>query len=211
MRIVFKKNRINKDMKRICVILLVCIAASFVAKAQYFSVKTNVLYDLTATLNLGAEFRLAPRWTLDISGNYNPWTFGTSEETMKKWKHAMLQPEARYWLSEDNSGIFVGAHFGLVSYNIALNGDYRYQDKDGNTPAIGGGISIGYRRPISDGNKWNIEFSLGAGAYSLNYDRFYNVTNGIYIDTQKKNYFGIDQVAVTISYTFDLPKKGGKQ
>ena len=82
-------------MKRICVILLVCIATCFVAKAQYLSVKTNALYDITATVNLGIEFRVAPRWTIDISGNYNPWTFGASDETKRKWKHIMLQPEAR--------------------------------------------------------------------------------------------------------------------
>ena len=39
------------------------------ASAQKVAVKTNLLYDVTTTLNLGAEFRLAPKWTLDVSGN----------------------------------------------------------------------------------------------------------------------------------------------
>ena len=39
------------------------------------AVKSNLLYDATTTMNLGIEFGLAPKWTLDISGNYNPWTF----------------------------------------------------------------------------------------------------------------------------------------
>lgn len=40
--------------------------------AQKIAVKTNILYDVTTTLNIGAEFRVAPKWTIDLSGNYNP-------------------------------------------------------------------------------------------------------------------------------------------
>ena len=39
--------------------------------AQKIAVKTNILYDVTTTLNIGAEFRVAPKWTIDLSGNYN--------------------------------------------------------------------------------------------------------------------------------------------
>ena len=62
------------------------------------------LYDLTTTINLGAEVRLAPKWTLDLSGNYNAWSFKND----KKWKHWMAQPEARYWLCEAFNGHFLG-------------------------------------------------------------------------------------------------------
>lgn len=43
------------------------------AKAQYVAVKTNLLYDAAATVNLGVEVGIAPKWTLDISGNLNAW------------------------------------------------------------------------------------------------------------------------------------------
>lgn len=39
--------------------------------AQKWVVKSNLLYDATTTLNLGVEVGLAPKWTLDVSGNYN--------------------------------------------------------------------------------------------------------------------------------------------
>ena len=54
---------------------------------------TNLIYDASATVNLGAEFALAPKWTLDLSANYNGWDIKSD----KKWKHWMAQPEARYW------------------------------------------------------------------------------------------------------------------
>ena len=75
--------------KSLCIIFLfIGISLS----AQDISLKTNLLYDISTTFNLGAEFRLAPKWTLDVSANYNPFTFSDS----KKWKHWMAQPEARY-------------------------------------------------------------------------------------------------------------------
>ena len=42
-------------------------------QAQEVAVKTNLLYDATATINAGVEVAIAPRWTLDISGNFNGW------------------------------------------------------------------------------------------------------------------------------------------
>lgn len=44
------------------------------ASAQDWAIKTNVVYDATATANLGVEVGLAKKWTLDISGNFNAWS-----------------------------------------------------------------------------------------------------------------------------------------
>ena len=77
------------DMKRRLLYLLVAGLFLFIVTplhAQRWGVKTNVLYDATSTINLGVEVGLAPKWTLDVSGNYNPWTFSD----YKKLKHWML-------------------------------------------------------------------------------------------------------------------------
>ena len=107
------------------------------ASGQDFALKTNVLYDATATVNLGAEIGLAPKWTLDISGNFNGW----SKDDHTKWKHWMVQPEARYWFCDRFSRHFVGAHliggalnFGNINNSLSFLGtdfsklsDHRYQ------------------------------------------------------------------------------------
>ena len=64
------------------------------ASAQEFAVKSNLLYDATSTINLGVEYGLSPRWTLEVSGNYNAWTFSDNKK-MKLW---MLQPFRRTFL-----------------------------------------------------------------------------------------------------------------
>lgn len=56
-------------------LLLALVLGSLSLSAQKVAVKTNLLYDVTTTLNLGFEFRVVPKWTIDVSGNYNPFSF----------------------------------------------------------------------------------------------------------------------------------------
>ncbi|MGL5261004.1 MAG: DUF3575 domain-containing protein, partial [Bacteroides sp.] len=100
-------------MQRLLLGLVLVLASTFTAHAQKAAIKTNVLYDATTTFNLGVEFGLSPKWTLDVSGNYNPWTFDNN----KKWKHWFVQPEARYWLCEKFNGHFFGFHAHTGQYN----------------------------------------------------------------------------------------------
>jgi len=169
------------------------------------SVKTNALGWGLAITNAAAELDFAKHWSLHIPIYYAAHNYFT--HTIK-FRTLATQPEVRYYLKENNTGFFAGAHFGVASYNIAVNGDKRYQDHNGKCPALGGGISIGYRMPLSKRREnWQIEFVVGAGAYSLHYDTFYNVENGRLIGTHRKTYWGLDNAAVNISYKFDLNKR----
>lgn len=173
--------------------------------------KTNTLGWALAISNIAAEIDLAEHWSFTLPVYFSALNYFTSTI---KFRTFALQPELRYWLNEENEGWFGGAHFGMAYYNLALDGDIRYQDHDGKSPALGGGISIGYRKPITSDNRWHIEFTLGAGVYRLHYDKFYNTPNtsaGLMIETVKKTYWGLDNAAVTFTYSFDLNKKGGKR
>ncbi|MBR6746099.1 MAG: DUF3575 domain-containing protein [Muribaculaceae bacterium] len=173
--------------------------------------KTNTLGWALAISNIAAEIDLAEHWSFTLPVYFSALNYFTSTI---KFRTFALQPEMRYWLNEENEGWFGGAHFGMAYYNLALDGDIRYQDHDGKSPALGGGISIGYRKPITSDNRWHIEFTLGAGVYRLHYDKFYNTPNtsaGLMIETVKKTYWGLDNAAVTFTYSFDLNKKGGKR
>ena len=82
--------------------------------AQKVAVKTNLLYDATTTMNLGLEIGLGKKWSLDLSGNYNPWKF--DDET--RLRHWGVQPELRYWLCEKFNGHFLGLHGHYAKYNV---------------------------------------------------------------------------------------------
>ena len=168
------------------------------------SIKTNFVGWGLAILNIAAEIDFAKHWSFSLPIYYSAHNYF---KPTVKFRTLATQPELRYWINPDNSGFFVGAHFGVASYNIAVDGMLRYQDHNGTTPALGGGISIGYRLPLTKNEKWNIEFTVGAGGYKLRYDTFYNIKNGRLVDTYDKTYWGIDNAAINISYRFDLKKQ----
>ncbi len=175
---------------------------------RWLHCKTNAVAWGFGIANVSAEIDLAKHWSFALPVYYSAWDYFKSKI---KFRTFAVQPELRYWLSENNNGFFAGAHFGLAFYNFATNGNYRYQDHN---PAIGAGVGAGYRMPIGKGKGWHVEFSLGAGIYSLNYNKFYNTPrtkDGLLVGRFKKTYYGIDHVAVSFSYAFDMRKKGGKR
>ena len=130
-------------MNKLLLIFLTSLCVGMGVKAQVVAVKSNVLYDATATANLGVEGAFNKHWSLDISGNYNGWDIVSD----KSWKHWMIQPEGRYWLHEKFNGHFFGVHGIYMDYDISnsnflsvMKKDYAY---DGN--GYGGGVSYGYQ------------------------------------------------------------------
>ena len=57
-------------MKKILILILL-MSGCFILEsyAQKVALKSNLLYDATATMNLGLEFGLARKWTLDVPVN----------------------------------------------------------------------------------------------------------------------------------------------
>lgn len=175
-------------------------------------VKTNVLGLGMAIANMAVEVDLAKHCSFTLPVYYSAWDYF---KTTIKFRTLAVQPEFRYWFQPENEGWFLGAHFGMAYFNVALDGDYRYQDHNRETPAMGGGVAVGYRTHLSKNKRWKLEFALGGGAYSVDYDKFHNTKvtkDGLMVASSvKKTYWGIDQAAISIAYAFDLKKKGGKR
>lgn len=167
------------------------------------SVKTNAIGWGMLMINAAVEVDLSRRFSLNIPLYYSACNYFTNDI---KFLMLAFQPELRVWPLAKRR-FFAGVHFGVTSYNLALGGKWRIQDHNGDTPAWGGGVNVGYRLPLSRNERWNVEFSLGAGVYKLHYDKFRNEYNGAYDSSVKKTFFGIDNVAVSFSYMFDLKNK----
>lgn len=179
-------------------------------QGKHIYIKTNILGLLLGVANLSVEVDLGKHWSVMLPVYYSAWNYFKSTV---KFRTFGIQPEVRYWFSNMNNGFFTGVHIGMTSYNLAFDKEYRYQDHNENTPAIGGGINMGYRMPISKDKRWKMEFSIGGGVYSLHYDKFHNTPqtkDGLMIEDVKKTYWGIDQANLSIVYTLDW-KKGGKR
>ncbi len=171
-------------------------------------VKTNALGLGLAIANAGAEIDICEHLSFNLSMYYSSWDYFSPTV---KFRTLSTQPELRYWVTETNEGFYAGAHFGCGYYNVATGGEYRTQDHDGKSPALGGGVAFGYRLPISRNNRWKLEFSLGAGIYSLNHDKFRNRPDGLLTFTEKKTYIGFDQAAISIVYSFEIKNDRGRE
>lgn len=162
--------------------------------APLFSMKTNTLYWLTTTPNLGLEVALGRRTTFDLSGTYNPWSFGDN----KKIKHWLVQPEFRYWSGERFNGHFFGLHglygkFNAGGIKMLGLGKYRYEGS-----FYGAGISFGYQWIL--GKRLNLEATIGVGYAKFEYDKYEYHAGGKFIKEGTKNYIGPTKAGISLVY-----------
>ena len=165
-----------------------------------WAVKTNLLYDATSTLNLGVEFGLGRRWTLDVSGNYNAWTFSEN----RKMKHWLVQPEVRWWSCTRFSGHFAGLHLlgggynwgGMLPWGIRPGGEIRSHRYQG--WLAGAGVSYGYHWVL--GNRWGLEATVGVGYAYLDYDKYPCAKCGRKIGSAAEHYFGPTKAGITLIF-----------
>ena len=187
-------------------IILLCLALLSLSglNAQRVGIKTNLISDAVTTPNLGVEFRMAPKWTMDISGQVNAWNIHE-----RRWRHWMLQPEARLWLCEAFQGSFFGLHaiggqfnIGNIDNNIKFLGsdfsklkDHRYQGW-----GVGAGIAYGYDWILA--KHWNLEAEIGIGWIYTKYDRYPCAVCGTQDGSGHHNYFGPTKLSLAIEYIF---------
>ena len=170
------------------------------ASAQTWGIKTNALYDATRTVNIGTEFALGKKWTLDVSGNYNGWNAGSRCEKMK---HFMVQPELRYWTCDVFNGHFfalhaLGGEFNLSNLDLPFGTFSALENSRAQGWFAGGGVGYGYHWIL--GNRWSLEAELGLGFIHANYKRYECGHCGEILGRDHKNYLGLTKAAISIIY-----------
>lgn len=194
------------NFKRALPLFVILISSCLSLSAQKFGIKSNLLSDVTLSPNLGIEFKMAPKWTMDISGEVNAWTVDGH-----RWRHWFAMPEARLWLCEAFQGSFFGLHAigGQYNFGNLKNGihnflgsdfsqlsDYRFQGW-----AAGAGIAYGYSWIL--GKHWNMEAEIGIGWMYTRYDKFPCAECGTKLESNKPhNYVGPTKLALNIEYLF---------
>ena len=192
----------------LAVIFLLSFAGN--AYAQKVAVKTNALYWATTTPNVGLEFAVAPRWTIEVAGGYNPWTL--NEEENIKAKHFLVTPEVKYWFCEAFQGHYIGINGNYTQFNVCgiyvpdvfykysqggnLLDDLQYARSQG--WAAGAGLNYGYAFPIS--RRWNMEFTLGLGFWYTEYDRFESRKCGLFQEHVSRYAVGPTDLGISFIY-----------
>lgn len=189
-----------------CFLLLISIGAVQAVSSQEVALKTNLLMDATLSPNLGIEVGLAPRWTMDITGQFNAWDMSHD----RKWKHWYAQPEFRRWFCDRFSGHFFGFHVFGGQYNLGnLDNGIKFLGTDFSNLSdnryqgwfIGGGIAYGYDWILN--KHWNLEAEIGVGYAYSRYDKFECKGCGKKIESDKDHhYVGPTKAAINLVYTF---------
>lgn len=171
-------------------------------------VKANTLTLPLLVANAAVEVQPLEHWSVNLPVYYT--ALDWFSETVK-FRVLGVQPELRYWFRKDLQGLFINAHATFGYYNIAWGGAYRYQDHARKTPALGGGLGVGYKTSLGDDSSpWGLEFVLGAGALPLHYDYYYNMHNGRLAGEDKHTWWGPDQAAISVTYRIGQAKKSRK-
>lgn len=195
-------------MKRILQIITVVLVAlggieSF-AQSRV-AIKSNLLYDVLLSPNLGVEVGVAPKWSLELSGNFNDWRVDGHS-----WKHWFVQPEARYWLCERFGGHFVALHaiageynFGNMKNSVSFLGSDFSKLSDRRYQGWGAGVGVGYGYTWMLSRHWSMEAEIGVGWIYTRYDSYPCRNCGNKIDNNRvHNYVGPTKAAVNLIYVF---------
>ena len=181
------------------ILFFLCIILSLrMVYAQSIGIKSNVLQDMTTTLNLGLEFSISRKASIDIPINYNPWNFNDG----KRFKSLGVQPELRYWLCQKFNGHFVGIHshyslfnIGNLPFKLAGNNlrESRYEGY-----LYGAGLSYGYQWALN--KRWGIELTAGLGYARVEYKKYPCGNCGSVLKKSHKNYYGPTKAGLSLIY-----------
>ncbi|MCD8309640.1 MAG: DUF3575 domain-containing protein [Prevotellaceae bacterium] len=170
------------------------------AKAQ-LAVKTNLPYWATTTPNVGVEWRVARRSTLQAFYGLNPWR-STAGKSIRHW---VVEPEYRHWFCEAFDGWFVGVHalggeFNMGHVKLPLGvlktlRDHRYEGW-----YAGAGFTAGYQWVLS--RHWNFEASIGVGYSYIGYKKYDCGTCGRKLKSGHTHYVGPTKTALSLVYLF---------
>lgn len=190
-----------KMMAAIAVIFITCYLNSY---AQQVALKTNLLYDATATPNIGMEVGLGKKSTVQVFYGLHPWSFGHGED-QKYLKHWIVNPEYRYWFCHRFNGSFVGIHafggeFNAAKIKVPLGWWDELEDHHFKGWYLGGGVSYGYQWILS--KHWNFEAAIGLGAAYIDYEKYGCTTCDPKIEDGHKIYVGPTKAALSLMYMF---------
>lgn len=143
-------------------------------KIEVVALKNNLAYDAILTPNLEIEFRLAPKWSMELGAAFNP--FPLDDTKFPKWRHVSAWIAPRYWFCNVFNRGFLSFNAAYAHYNVAGNAwpvswmykqvkESRYQGD-----AVMAGISYGWHFAISP--HFSVELEGGVDAGYTWYDQF---------------------------------------
>lgn len=166
-------------------------------------VKTNMLYDVAATPNIGIEFYVAPQFTIAANWAYAWWH---KDSKSRYWRAYGGDLEARYYFRKPDgrkdriAHAFQGHHVGLYGALCTYDFEFGNNGQQGAKWNYGGGISYGYSLPIA--KRLNLDFTLGLGCLYGDYYTYEPSTvkddDYYWTATKQRKYWGPTKAEISL-------------
>ena len=187
-------------------IALLCASLPDV-QAQEMSIRNNLLYDATGTVNAGLEFQVGDHFSVGVNGGFKSWPRflawdNDNVNNTTHWRHFLVAPEGRYYFNEVFKGGFVGADFIYTHFNV---GDVKFpfglypevRDNRDQGSYWAGGLFAGWA--WWPWQHWRLELLGGVAAGLAAYDRFDCAHCGTKLAEERKVAL-IPQVGLNVAY-----------
>ncbi|MDE5844741.1 MAG: DUF3575 domain-containing protein [Muribaculaceae bacterium] len=197
------------------------LVADSVAKMKnfYMDLRSNMLYDVAALPNIGAEFYVGRQISVLANWMYGWWN---SESRHRYWRAYGGDLGARWWFGQKNGGRLltghhVGIYFGALIFDFEWGGTGYMGGKPGGTLwdrcLVNTGIEYGYSLPV--GKHLNIDFSIGLGYLGGKYIKYFPLNNEYYREKEYNlRFFGPTKAEVSLVWFLEFgnnSKKGGNK
>lgn len=159
-------------------------------KQNGVSLRANLLRWATLTPDMGIEWRIDAKWSVQVNGSWTSWSWSGRDRRYALWEVA---PEVRRYLGTKQRA-YVGVLYKAGGFNCKFSDTGRQGD------LTGGGITGGYRLPL--GRALALDFSAGIGCIHAEYDT-YAVIDGVRMrrGSETKNWWGPVSAGVSLVWT----------
>ncbi len=164
-------------------------------KRSCLSLRANLLRWVTLTPDLGVEWRMSERWSLQLNGTWTSWSWDDKNRRYALWE---ISPEVRCHLGESKR-----AYVGVMCHGGHFN--YKFSETGRQGDLMGGGLTGGYL--LRMGRNFSLDLTIGVGCSHADFDK-YRVIDGVRVWSGKesKNHWGVNRLGVTLVYHL---KQGG--
>lgn len=171
-------------------------SSSSTNKGQNFTMalKTNMLYDLAMTPNIGVEFHLGKGWAIGANWAYAWWK---NDNKAFYWRVYGGELDVRkYFGKQSKERPLSGHHVGLYGQGLTYDFDL---GKTGilSHLSYGVGAEYGYSLPVT--KSLNIDFGVGLGYLGGEY-KVYDPMDGCYVwkETRQRHWFGPTKAEISL-------------
>ena len=166
-----------------------------------WALKTNFIYDALLSPSLEIEYRVSPRWSVQLDYSIAWWK---NTKKHQYYQIHQISPEVRYWLRPERGwhGHYIGSFVGAGYYDLE-NGARGYKGE-----FLMGGFSYGYMFPI--GRVLSFDAGIGVGYMHTKYEEYLPIEGHyVYQQTSRTGYLGPLKAKFSLVWHLGYKKKGG--